>query len=232
MFVFLVIASHASHSQPSHAMPAIEMEGALSRPSHLAPNVPGFGSWRITLSHRVFDAGFELGVGELALREHELSATTAIGFDFGTLHHRSHFELGPVEIAIDAAITASMLHATHSRMFPLRDASGAPRVCGTQSEISLGVDLMLSPVKLSLFASLQADPFHFGTGEFCLGEPPIWVEGKTLAASLAWALSENCTLSASIVHLRHDLSWDLDPIGYGTRAVETTTFFLLFSVGV
>jgi hypothetical protein len=244
-------ASAHEMAQVASTMPTeAERREALSNALPLELEFPGVGMrrssvWEVELAtgpdrlgsmggtalpDRAPRTGLSLGVGEVSVREYELFATTAIGFNLGSVSYTLDGYIGALEVALQGGLTASPAHSTHSRLERLRGFSANPSWCATQSEVFLGLILRFREASLSLFSATQGDPFHFGDGDGCIGDPPAWVEGHSAGARMRFDVSSWMEVEGSLRMDDYTLTWRVDGHGddlLGTRARTTTAFVLV-----
>jgi hypothetical protein len=243
LLTFLTPTSALAHggSHPPPAAPKPARPEASRRPMvhAAASHVPHRAEvlrdeWRTWIYEQDYN-GLRLFGGEFALRERPELAASIYAFNLGRIRVERIFVLRrtSVRLRLTGQVTASLAHATRSRYRLVRDELMAPTWCAVQSDATVEGEISFGrSAHLSLGATLRGDPFHFTTGQGCLGDPNIWQDGARFGVALTIDVMAWLTVSARFAARKSRLSYELGPddatARYGTiRSSETLALLAL-----
>jgi hypothetical protein len=79
--------------------------------------------------------------------------------------------------------------------------------CGSQSELVASATLAYQQAAaISFFAREQGDPFHFGSGDDCIGHPELWSSSDAVGAAVRVRVGKSVEIDGMVRHEQYRLN--------------------------
>lgn len=163
---------------------------------------PRIAGARVSAYAAHFDNGISLRFAQMRWEERPEAEATRWLIDpviFGFAKRLAVDKSETIALVTNFELTFSLVQRTRTALVPELEPPLLWCGSGSSGVGAFGVELW-SALRFEVYGELFGDPFHFGDGQLCLGDSPLWMTGELAGLRASWVIAGPLAVSASLAH--------------------------------